>query len=194
MAWDVSTVTIGESTKKSRWDKAVDNFKELRSGSITIWGGKTFSGTVAFKNAVTFKTSTVFTGTATFAKYPKASGLASKNTFGASVERSYKSGSTDLKAHVYQKVFRLGSWDMDTVSQVNITSGIASMQTKIVGIQCFIMDDGLTIVSELARGGYYNFNPDGTLEILRDAGGTFDSTLYNDTSVNRGWVIVDYIL
>lgn len=61
MAFSSSTVTIGYATKKSDYDRLLDNTQDHRSEISTIK-----SGTISFVGEKTFQSGTVFNATATF--------------------------------------------------------------------------------------------------------------------------------
>ena len=52
MAFSSSTVSIGASTKKSDYDRLLDNTKALKDEAITLNGTKTFAGTIIDKNGL----------------------------------------------------------------------------------------------------------------------------------------------
>ncbi len=52
MSFNTSTVSIGKSTKKSDYDRLLDNTKALKDEAITFNGTKTFAGTIIDKNGL----------------------------------------------------------------------------------------------------------------------------------------------
>jgi hypothetical protein len=91
----------------------------------------------------------------------------------------------------------IGDWDMDLNGQVSVAHGLTYSQ--IIGlVSCSIRADASVGDSLIpiwyASGGV----PQGTVSIInstnvvinREAGGVFDSINYNQTSYNRGWIIL----
>jgi hypothetical protein len=92
---------------------------------------------------------------------------------------------------VHQKVLAIGSWDMDATASVTIDIDIDD--TKLISVSAVIMTDNLVEALNLetsAQGSWSYTSP--RLTLLRRASGTFDSTAYNDTTVNRGTVLIHY--
>lgn len=109
------------------------------------------------------------------------------------VEGGYiPSGDTAVK----YKVVNIGDWNMDSTGAVNIAHGLTL--STIRSVRAVIQDDAGT--------QFYPVPPDassslpvyigymtGTNVVLgRLASGFFDSTDFNATSYNRGWIIIEY--
>ena len=98
------------------------------------------------------------------------------------------------------KIIEIGDWDMDASISATIVHGI-SPHTKIRSIEAMIIEDNGTNIYQLnvivdqsdttLQGGVYYINADQIL-LVRLTGGFFDSTDYNATSYNRGWVTITY--
>jgi hypothetical protein len=99
-------------------------------------------------------------------------------------------------------VYEIGAWNMDTDASKIVSTDVVF--SKVRGISFVIINDaqdaiypnGLTQSAftpelEAAAGGT---NTGGELSILmsRTNGGFFDDTDFNDTAVNRGFVIVEF--
>lgn len=99
-------------------------------------------------------------------------------------------------------VYEIGAWNMDADASKIVSTDVVF--SKVRGISFVIINDaedaiypnGLTQSAftpelEAAAGGT---NTGGELTILmsRTAGGFFDDTGFNDTAVNRGFVIVEF--
>ena len=99
-------------------------------------------------------------------------------------------------------VYEIGSWNMDADASKLVSTDVVF--SKVRGISFVIINDdgtqiypnGLTQGSftpdvEAAAGGA---NVSGELSVVmsRTAGGTFDDSSFNDTAVNRGYVIVEF--
>ena len=95
------------------------------------------------------------------------------------------------------KVIDIGDWNMDNTASVSVAHGLT--MTKIRGISAlirhddgaFIDDFGALLDSETSSSF---LNADVTdINLVRATAGRFDSTTYDSTSYNRGWITVQYI-
>lgn len=93
----------------------------------------------------------------------------------------------------------IGYWDMDSTSQVTIPHGVNG--SKIICIQAYITDDNGTTFRFLTPGGPVPGSGfDGSIgaitsanvTLARGAGGVFDNTSYDSTSINRGDLFIWY--
>lgn len=94
------------------------------------------------------------------------------------------------------KVVDIGDWDMDTNASVSVAHGLTS--TTIRAVDVWIREDVgnsmLPLIYNTAGtpSGYFNY--DGTNVVLNRLGGSvFDSTSYNATSFNRGYITIHYV-
>lgn len=101
--------------------------------------------------------------------------------------------STDYK--IKTKVISIGTWNMDTTSNVSIAHGLTL--SKIVGIRALINNDSLTVKSILSGsnvtgdlGGIISVDST-NVNLYRTTSGYYDSALYSG-AVNRGVVLIDY--
>ena len=98
------------------------------------------------------------------------------------------------------KEIEIGDWDMQTATVQTVTHTLGALSHRQVRqIDVIIRDDANSEISPLNR-----YTAGGTLEggckamtnsaftLERRTGGTFDSTDYNATSYNRGWITVWY--
>lgn len=95
----------------------------------------------------------------------------------------------------------IGDWDMDATLSVSVAHGLADI-TKIRCINIIIRNDNDTVLSPIDRtdattfdgvqGGVFGID---TTEIVigRKLLGSFDTTNYDSTSYNRGWVTIGYV-
>jgi len=96
-----------------------------------------------------------------------------------------------------RKVINIGDWDMNGQPTITIAHGLDG--TKIRNINVLIVQDNATDRhdfkapgSSLSVGG--GITQDGTNIIMtRASGGWFDTTDYDLTSFNRGFIVIDYI-
>jgi hypothetical protein len=105
-----------------------------------------------------------------------------------------------------KKVIQIGDWNMDTTSSKPVAHGLGSNYKKIRGITVIVRDDadGLyhSLINTTPSGGESGLvsgtidNIDSTNITLRRLSSTlsgwFDSTAYDSTSYNRGWVTIEY--
>lgn len=99
--------------------------------------------------------------------------------------------------NLHTKIIEIGDWNMDTTVSVNIsTEGIDA--TKIVDVQCFIRADSdispsHTYPLDYGAFGGYSFYPSSKIITLAITfGALFDSANFDETSYNRGFVIIKY--
>lgn len=97
-----------------------------------------------------------------------------------------------------RKVIEIGSWNMDTTSNLGVAHGLDL--TKIRNLDVLIQDDTTANRYKLNYSNTGadiegNFYIQGTLvRIFRRNGGLWDNVGYSDTGINRGWIIIDYII
>lgn len=107
------------------------------------------------------------------------------------------------------KVIEIGDWDMDADSSVNVPHGLADI-SKIRGVSVIIRCDAGTFQFENSEerkiwtlnswsfGGnnmkaWITGIGDTSIGLQRDELGNFDSTAFNATTYNRGWVTITYV-
>lgn len=96
----------------------------------------------------------------------------------------------------------IGDWDMDTDSQKTIDiSSLGIDNSKIEAVDAYILPDISSTVpqplkgdSNSGSGGLESWLKTGSTSITlnRVDGGRFDNTGYDQTSYNRGWIIIHY--
>lgn len=102
---------------------------------------------------------------------------------------------------VKHKVINIGAWDMDIATTVNVAHGIADFK-DISGVEVVIYDDALSVSNPIEKfdpstgynigGGVTSINST-NIQVSRIVGGSFDSALYNDGTMNRGLIHITYI-
>ena len=108
-----------------------------------------------------------------------------------------RTGNIAIKNHVEE----IGDWNMDATSLSPILNPVD--YTKIRSISCVIRsDDNQTYYSDNYRGStgtptsepelWFTNLSSGGFRVVRKNGGAFDSTFYNSTGFNRGWVFITY--
>lgn len=117
------------------------------------------------------------------------------------------SSGTQSSVAVRRRVYEIGEWDMDTDVSRNVTlSGIDVSSSLIISVTGVIRPDSdsgtpnrrhmIGQQSNTASDIFLRFGQvgnTGVVDINRETGGTFDSTSYDQTAFNRGWILVDYI-
>lgn len=100
------------------------------------------------------------------------------------------------------KIIDIGDWNMDSTASVTIAHGLTANKIRTVSALIRNDDDNLfkfidcPFNSNLSyqNGRLYFDGTNITLERLNSsAGGEFDSTDYNATSYNRGWITIHYV-
>lgn len=98
-----------------------------------------------------------------------------------------------------KKIIEIGDWDMDANQQKAVAHGLTL--SKIRTVSTMIRDDAGTNQLPLNGGaGVGNENNAGNVDsidatnvnLYRVVGSLFDSTNYNATGYNRGWVTIEY--
>ena len=101
----------------------------------------------------------------------------------------------DITAALHRKIVDIGDWNMDATEQVSVAHGLTL--SKIRHVSALVIDDaGANIYIPL---GFYTaavfiYSIDAiNVHLRRYTGGTMDSTDFNATSYNRGWITIYYV-
>ncbi len=99
------------------------------------------------------------------------------------------------------KIIEIGDWNMDTYQQKYVAHGLT--RTKIRSINIIIRGDSdgdyyplnyTTITNGLTQGKWIlPVGSETLIEMQRLHQGLFDSTFFDSTSYNRGWITIGYI-
>jgi hypothetical protein len=100
------------------------------------------------------------------------------------------------------KTVDLGDWDMDATVTLTVAHGLSVTEWKTVRkLSCIVRDDLDVNYDDIQRieneltgllcGGFSGFDST-NIYLKRYTTGTFDSTAYNATSYNRGWLTFEY--
>jgi hypothetical protein len=102
----------------------------------------------------------------------------------------------ELSGGMKTKVIEIGAWDMDADDSVLISHGLTFGHIR--SVEAYILDDAGTNLSKIERidgagdsSGYVTAAAQ--IEVNRVVGRFFDNTSYNDTGVNRGYVIIKHV-
>ncbi|MFA5154436.1 MAG: hypothetical protein WC554_17965, partial [Clostridia bacterium] len=98
---------------------------------------------------------------------------------------------------VRKKILDIGDWNMDSTPAADVAHGLTA--SKIRSVSILIRPDvGDTLLPIEYTGGADT--PSGFYQIqginifmARVTGGSFDSTDFDSTSFNRGWITIEYV-
>lgn len=104
------------------------------------------------------------------------------------------------KLTLKKKVIPIGDWNMDSTTTVNVYHGLTLAEfKKIRGIDVIIRADNdadyrpINMADANGLGGSIQLIGPDYVNILRNASpASFDSTNYDSTGFNRGWVTITY--
>ena len=177
MSWDSSTVSVGDPTEKSDYDRLMDNTKFLYSSDLTFTGEKTFQSATVFTVAPNF------------------------NAVGRKVENVGRSG-TSTVIELRSIVFEIGDWDMSADDSVNLsTAPVPVDPNDIRALTIIIRDDSdtthYTVPYANASGTVDVWIPNFQISVIninRRTGSIFDSASFNATGFNRGWIYLEAVM
>jgi hypothetical protein len=93
-----------------------------------------------------------------------------------------------------KKYLEIGDWNMLSTSQLNISFATAGVTyDKIIGLRAMIRNDSDTNGYEINFAGYVYKHSTNGISLNRNPAGAFESTSFDSTSYNRGWVIIEYL-
>jgi len=117
--------------------------------------------------------------------------IANSNTRLAS-QKAIKSYIDTAIAGLNTKIISIGDWNMDSTASVTVSHGLLS--TSIRTMTALIRDDGGVIVNSFNNDGAALIQASASDIVLwRTTSGVFDSTAYDSTSFNRGFITIEYI-
>ena len=96
-------------------------------------------------------------------------------------------------ASLNTKILEIGDWNMDSTLLVQVAHGVTL--SKIRTISVLIREDSNTNYHDFAardEGASYAFADATYITLSRKNAGVFDSTSYDSTSYNRGWITIQY--
>lgn len=186
------TLALG-SLFNAEFNRLYNNFKNFFNALGTIFSIDTINEQT-LNNGVTIETANIKDGDITL-----PSGKALKGTGeGAGIE--------ETNGEILRfKIIDIGDWNMDTTLAVGVSHGltaskIRTLQVVIRGDVGSIFDDShipldFSDLTNVPDGSFrVGPNPDeAVIALNRRAGGIFDSSLFNATSYNRGWITIGYI-
>ena len=95
-----------------------------------------------------------------------------------------------------KRVIDIGDWDMSDAGatpSVTLAHGLGANYTKIRQVVAYVRDDGPTVILRpLNRAGEISTITSTSIIVGRDASSIWNSTAWDSTSYNRGWVTIIY--
>ncbi len=95
----------------------------------------------------------------------------------------------------------IGSWNMDSTASVAIDVGVTNTRIRDITVLIRINDDSIIIEInyplnsglgyDSTKIGYFSIRPTG-INIARRDSSYFDSAVFNDPNINRGWIPIEY--
>jgi hypothetical protein len=122
--------------------------------------------------------------------------------YNASTVRNFEDGITSIFLDgLRREIINIGNWDMDATTTVTVNHPFPDNST-FRSVTAFIVDDADSSVYPLdsycttfndgrMNGGIKQVT-DAVIELSRTPSGDFDSTAFNDGTINRGWIIIEY--
>ncbi|MDH4127161.1 MAG: hypothetical protein OEV44_00295 [Spirochaetota bacterium] len=105
---------------------------------------------------------------------------------------------SDVNGGLLTKIIEIGDWDMDTTQSIVVNHSIADFK-KIRCINVIIRNDTDTSMHDLIRSdtsgvlaGSVTFISSTQITLFRVTSGFFDSSTFDSTSFNRGWIAIMY--
>lgn len=101
---------------------------------------------------------------------------------------------------IFKKLIPIGAWDMTGGSSVSVPFSINP--SKLIRISVTINDDSFTTAVDLSAPADNSFSSSGAIVSVGNTGitlqakvsGFFDGSSFNDLSINRGYIVYEYIL
>ena len=87
----------------------------------------------------------------------------------------------------------IGDWDMDATNSVNVNHSLSVTEwLTIRDLSVIISDNSTSGFGALVNGGLMSFTPT-FFQLQRTVGGVFDTTDFDATSFNRGFITFTYL-
>lgn len=185
------TITLPDASFTVPQDSLVAHL----AGAETLSGPKTL--TTPILNTPTLNTpvlSGTATGTYTLGGTPTISGTVQGNIVNTG---GIDAGNNGVALKI--KVIDIGDWNMDSTGFLDVPHGLTQGNIRHVSVvirtDSGTQFDPLDIFSSVlpnGHGGYWGVNG-ANIRLTRTAAGWFDSTNWDSTSYNRGWIVIDYV-
>jgi cytoskeletal protein CcmA (bactofilin family) len=166
------------------------------AGAVTVTSNVDITGTLTVAGAVDFDSNLNVAGTLTVAgttDITSALNVTGSGTFDGGIDAG--SSGTALKC----KIVNIGDWNMDTTSSVTVAHGLGASWSNIRHVGLVLRNDAndtiypSSNVTGASNPAVYVVECDSTnVQINRATSGFFDTTDFNSTSYNRGWLVIWY--
>jgi hypothetical protein len=166
--------------------KTMKAMSDLLDATVNVTGDQTIAGVKTFSSAIVSDVTGDVTGNADTATLAD----------GASSIKETGSGAGTVR----KKIIEIGDWDMNSFTDIGVEHGMADT-SKIRSISALIRNNAGTVMKPLnsvktatgeLNGGVVGRNGI-FIDLTRVVGGVFDSTDYDSTSYNRGWIVIEYV-
>jgi hypothetical protein len=111
---------------------------------------------------------------------------------------------TDDGRIIHFATIDIGSWDMDSVQAINVPHGLGALFINILYINAYITNDphsgyaNIMCISDTIDvgnvAGSISYVNNTNVRLWRKAGGFFDSNLFDDAVINRGYISICYFI
>jgi hypothetical protein len=108
--------------------------------------------------------------------------------------RTFSLPSLTGSAGLARTIVDIGSWNMDATASKTVILPV--LNDKVRSIKVLIRWDSPVYSShrDLMQAGSFSAVNANEILLERNASGVFDNNAYDDTSINRGWILIDHIL
>ena len=101
-------------------------------------------------------------------------------------------------ANLKRKVVEIGSWDMNSVQTKVVAHGLTLANVRTV--TAMVSNDAgtvfypfMTATGTIVEGVITSIDATNVNLAVRPAPGPFDSSTFDDTTINRGWITIEYV-
>lgn len=183
----VDTNPVGATDNVDEGDDHIRNIKTAVQGSFPSLGA-----------AAVTKTASEINDTIEFTDILDEDDMASDSATDVASQQSIKAYVDLYTGGIKRTVVNLGTWNMDTVTQQTVAHGLTLANIRSMSV--LIIDDSGTHVQYDSYEDYGALTlkkkvfADATnVYIERPNGSDFDSTQYNGTASNRGYIVIEHI-
>jgi hypothetical protein len=139
-------------------------------------------------NIATMTSDIIYYGDAAYAAHIDSLGAIAGTIANATTATKLTDGTNSINT----KIINIGDWNMDSAASVSVAHGLTF--AKIRNISALILKDDSTAILDLVGAGAGSCTATSTnISLIRVTSGTFDSTDYDATSFNRGYITITYV-
>jgi hypothetical protein len=187
--------TVGSQIVTSSWTATAPTWVEAKNGwyasaaSATRYvAGCVKTGTTSYENKfiITPRLGNITVSSLTVSDAVTVSGAI-----------AVSGGITENSRTIKRKTVDIGNWNMDASTSTVVSTGITGSSIKNANVY-IISDNGLNFYPLYydngggGTGGYFRWDTSGDFTIAKIGGGFFDTTAFDSTSFNRGYVSIEY--